>query len=150
MRRISILLFASLVFLAACSRQEKPPAGRWIGNYESSSVMVDARLEILPDGAVRVSAPDMLDVGDASEEDRALIRNRLAEELETTWAKAPAKPMDFDGRVLRKPGGVAPQMEWNPQTREMKVVFYFGMQKSVRIKMQQVSDFSSDPWRTAN
>jgi hypothetical protein len=53
--------------------------------------------------------------------------------------------MDFDGRVFRKPGGVAPQMEWNPDSKKMTVVVYLGM-KTVRIPVHVVKDFSDDPW----
>lgn len=147
MRRVSILIIAGLALLAACSRSEKVPTGRWIGQYDSADVMVDARLEVQPDGTVKVSAPDILGVGDLSEEERMQLHARLADQLDSTWDKAPARHMDFDGKVFRKPGGVAPQMEWDPATREMKVVFYFGMQRSIRIRMTQVTDFSSDPWR---
>jgi hypothetical protein len=31
----------------------------------------------------------------------------------------------------------------------MKVVFYFGMQRSLRIVMHPVKDFSEDPWGAA-
>ncbi|MGB8600755.1 MAG: hypothetical protein WCD42_01015 [Rhizomicrobium sp.] len=148
MRRISVLLLAGLAFLAACSHGEKPPTGRWIGQIDSADVMVDARLEILADGTVKLSAPDILGAGELSDDERTMLHNRVAEQLEASWSKAPVRRMDFDGKVFRKPGGVAPQMEWNPQTHEMKVVFYFGMQRSIRISMIRVSDFSSDPWRS--
>jgi hypothetical protein len=53
--------------------------------------------------------------------------------------------MDFDGHVFRKPGGIAPQMEWNPDTRRMTLIVYLGM-NTVRIPMRAVSDFPGDPW----
>lgn len=145
MRRFPILLLA-VVALAACSKQHVPPAGRWIGSYESSSVMVDAWLEILPDGTVRISAPDLTDTGYPSDADRAAMHARLASQLAESWNDVAPRKFDFDGRVFRKPGGIAPQMEWNPETRQMKVVFYFGMQRSLRIVMHPVNDFSEDPW----
>jgi hypothetical protein len=140
-------LLAGLVLLAACSRHGKPPAGRWIGNYETAEVMVDARMEVQPDGQVRVSAPDLLDVGELSDAERSDLHARLADKLVESWDKAEPRPMDFDGRTFRKPGGVAPQAEWNPNSHEMKLVFYFGMEHSIRIQMQQVSEFSADPWK---
>lgn len=146
MRTIAILLLTGLAALTACSSSPKPPTGRWIGNYESEAVMVDARLEILPNGTVRVSAPDFLNIGEKSEEQRSAMRVRLATQLAKTWIQVGARKMDFDGRVFRKSGGVAPQMEWDPETRNMKVVFYFGMQKSIRIDMHAVDDFGNDPW----
>lgn len=147
MRGIAVLMAAILVLMAACTRQEKPPTGRWIGNYESQEVMVDARLEILPDGSVRVSAPNITDVGDVGDSDRQIMHRRLADELDQTWYKVDPRKMDFDGRTFRKPGGVAPQMEWDPQIKRMRLVFYFGMHKSIRIDMQPSADFSDDPWR---
>jgi hypothetical protein len=145
MRRFAVLLIAGLV-LAACSRTPQPPVGRWVGNFESPSVMVDAWLEILPGGAVRVCAPDLLDVGEPDDAQRALLHARLAGDLYEAWGDIAPRKYDFDGRVFRKPGGFAPQMEWDPKTREMKLVFYFGMQRSMRIVMHPVKDFSEDPW----
>jgi len=145
MRRFAVLLIAGLV-LVACSRAPQPPVGRWVGNYESPSVMVDAWLEILPGGSVRVCAPDILDVGTPSEEDRGAMHVRLASELSDAWGEVKLRSYDFDGRVFRKPGGFAPQMEWDPATKRMKLVFYFGMQRSIRIEMRAVKEFNEDSW----
>lgn len=145
MRRFAILLLAGLV-LAGCSRHHAPPAGRWIGHYESPSVMVVAWLEIMPSGDVRVSAPDLLDPGDPPDEQRTEMRSRLASDLSDNWGDVALRRYEFDGHVFRKPGGVAPQMEWNPLTRQMKLVFYFGMQRSIRIPMTPVKEFTEDPW----
>jgi hypothetical protein len=145
MRRFAVLLIAGLL-LAGCSKHHQPPTGRWIGHYESPSVMVVAWLEITPGGAVRVSAPDILDIGDPTPEERNAAHARLANELSDAWGEVVVRRYDFDGHVFRKQGGFAPQMEWNPITRQMKVVFYFGMQRSIRIPMQRVEKFSEDPW----
>jgi hypothetical protein len=145
MRRFAILLVAALV-LAACSKHHTPPTGRWIGHFESPTVMVVAWLEILPGGDVRVSAPDLLDIGEPDDTQRAMMHSRLANDLSDAWGEVQLRRYDFDGRVFRKPGGVAPQMEWNPLTHEMKLVFYFGMQRSMRIPMQRVKNFNDDPW----
>jgi len=59
---------------------------------------------------------------------------------------AQPRPMDFDGRVFRKPGGVAPQMEWNPQSGQMTVVLYFGTRPALRVPLRSVPQFSTDPW----
>jgi len=145
MRRSAILVTAGLA-LVACSRGPQPPSGRWIGNFESEAVMVDAWLEILPGGSVRICAPDILDVGAPSDADRTGMHARLASDLSDAWGEVKLRSYDFDGRTFRKPGGVAPQMEWNPATHEMKLVFYFGMQHSIRIAMHAVKDFSEDAW----
>ena len=145
MRRFAILLMAGLI-LAGCSKSHQPPSGRWMGHYESPSVMVVAWLEISPSGDVRVSAPDFLDPGEPSDEQREAAHKKLGGELYEDWGNVHPRRYDFDGHVFRKQGGYAPQMEWNPQTKEMKLVFYFGMQRSIRITMQPVKEFTEDPW----
>jgi hypothetical protein len=145
MNRFAILLIAALA-LVGCSRQHEPPTGRWIGHYESPTVMVVAWLEILPGGDVRICAPDLLDIGQPTDEQRAAMHSRLANDLSEAWGEIKVRRYDFDGRVFRKQGGFAPQMEWDPLTHNMKVVFYFGMQRSIRIQMQRVKDFNEEPW----
>jgi hypothetical protein len=146
MHRFAILLLVGLGVLVACSRPAHPPVGRWIGNHDTPDVMVDVRLEIAKDGMVRASAPDLLDVGEVSDETRAVMHARLASDLAESWDAAEPRKMDFDGHVFRKQGGIAPQMEWNPRTKQMKLVFYFGTKRSIRIPMRAVENFDSDPW----
>jgi hypothetical protein len=145
MRRFAILLMAGLI-LAGCGKSHQPPVGRWVGHYESPSVMVVAWLEIGKGGEVKVSAPDILDIGEPTDEQREAAHKRLANELYDTWGNVPPRVYDFDGHVFRKPGGYARQMEWDPNTQQMKVVFYFGMQRSIHIAMQPVKEFTEDPW----
>ena len=145
MRRFAVLLLACLA-LAACSKQHVPPTGRWIGHFESPSVMVVAWLEILPSGDVRVSAPDYLDIGEPSDEARDAAHKKLSSQLSDDWGQIQPRRYDFDGHTFRKKGGVAPQMEWNPKTQEMKLVFYFGMQRSMHIPMTPVKEFNEDSW----
>lgn len=145
MCRFAILLLTGLL-LVACSGKPQPPTGRWVGNFESPSVMVDAWLEVQSDGSVRICAPDILDGGTPSDEDRAAMHSRLVADLTDAWGEVQLRHYDFDGRVFRKPGGFAPQMEWDPKRQKMRLVFYFGMQRSIRIDMRSVKDFSEDPW----
>ena len=145
MRRFAILLLAG-VLLGACSKHFAPPQGRWIGHFESPQVVVVAWLEILPTGDIRVSAPDYLDVGEPTPDQRDTMHKRLASDLSESWGEVKLRQYEFDGRVFRKSGGVAPQMEWDPGKKEMKVVFYFGMQHSIRIPMTPVKNFGEDPW----
>lgn len=146
MRKARWFLIVAAVLMAACGRGPAPPAGKWIGHYEASGIMVAVRLEIGSDGAVRVSAPNILNTAVNNEVQRKAMHRKLADELERSWSKVEARDMDFDGKIFRKPGGVAPQMVWNAATRTMKVVCYFGLQKSIYIDMRPVGDFSADPW----
>lgn len=145
MRRYAILLIAGLV-LAGCSKSHQPPTGRWIGHFESPAVMVVAWLEISPSGDVKVSAPDLLDPGDPDDEQRAAAHKRLANEIYDSWGNVQSRHYEFNGHVFRKPGGYAPQMEWDPNTKQMKLVFYFGMQRSMRIALTPVKEFTEDTW----
>ena len=144
MHRFAVLLLTSLV-LAACSKPT-PPVGRWTGTYESQDMMVDARLEIEKNGLVRVSAPYVLNIANASAEDRTAMHQRLAAELADDWDEVAPRPMDFDGEVFRKPGGVAPQMEWNRHTKDMKIVVYFTTHPALHFPVHAVGDFTNDPW----
>lgn len=145
MRRFAMLLIAGL-FLSGCSDDKQPPSGRWIGHLDSPAVMVDAWLEISPHGDVKVSAPDILDPGEPADDVREAAHKRLANQVYDDWGAVQPRRYEFDGRTFRKPGGVAPQMEWDPSTKKMRLVFYFGMQRSIRIDMKPVENFNEDPW----
>lgn len=135
-----------LLALSACSNAKAPPVGRWEGAYEAPDVMVVVRLEISNTGEIYLSAPNALDIENAPAEERPAMRAHLVDELTSGWSSVAARPMDFDGRIFRKPGGIAPQMEWNPETKEMTVVLYFGMHAALRVPLRAVSRFSANPW----
>ncbi len=142
------LVCLALLCLAGCSKTPAPE-GRWEGAYDAGDVIVAARLETTADASVRVSAPDAIGIAAPTEAERDVIRTRLAEGLAQGWDSVDPRKMDFDGKVFRKPGGVAPQMEWNPQTRSMTLVVYLGTQ-TIRIPMRAVKQFSDNPfapWR---
>lgn len=143
-RSLAVLVLA--IALAGCWRHASPPAGRWEGTYETSDVMVVARMEVEPNGDVRVSAPDLSDVGGASEDERKGMRASLAAGLAEGWDKVAPRPFDFDGRIFRKPDGIAPQMKWDPDTRTMTLVVYLGTHPAIDIGLRAVDDFSDDPW----
>jgi hypothetical protein len=148
MRAISVAIASGFCLLAAwaCSSAKAPPVGRWEGAYEAQDVMVAVRLEISDKGDIYLSAPNAVDIANAPAEERPAMREHLAEELATGWASVEPRPMDFDGRVFRKPGGIAPQMEWNPDSKQMTVVLYFGMHTALRVPLRAVAQFSPDPW----
>lgn len=140
--RIAALAVLIALALGACSHP-KPPAGRWEGVYESSDTMLAARLEIEEDGQVRVSAPDLLDVGP---DDRDAAREKLAADLAAEWERVAPRKMDFDGETFRKPGGIAPQMVWKKKSKQMWLVVYLGTRPGLSVPMRAVSDFSDNPW----
>ncbi len=145
MRPWLALLFTALT-LAACSKAP-PPAGRWEGVYEDATTFIAARLEIEPDGGVRVSAPDVVDPSIASDDERGLMRQNMAAKLAGAWGEVGPRPMDFDGKTFRKPGGIAPQIDWDAQSKIMTLYVYIGTRRAIQIPLRPVDDFSDDPWK---
>jgi hypothetical protein len=144
MRTVFALAFCALV-LSSCSKPA-PPQGRWEGTYESVDTLIVARMEIEPNGDVRVSAPDLLDAGNLNTDDRTAARQKLADGLAAGWDGVGPRPFDFDGSTFRKPGGIAPQMNWDANNKQMTLVVYLGTQPGLTIAMHPVSDFSQNPW----
>jgi hypothetical protein len=142
--RASLALLLAVVVLAGCSRHV-PPQGRWEGTYDSADAMVAARVEIDGKSYVRVMAPNAENVGD-NEDSRATMRQNLSAGLATGWATVEPRPMDFDGRVFRKPGGIAPQMIWDAGNKQMSIVVYLGVREPIQFRLQSVDDFSQNPW----
>ena len=140
-----LALMACAFLLAACSKPV-PPAGRWEGTYESGDTFIAARLEIEADRQVRISAPDVTDSGVASEEDRAQMRQNMASRLAGGWSEVAPRPMDFDGTTFRKPGGIAPQIDWDAQSKVMTLYVYIGTRPVIKIPLHPVGDFSDNPW----
>jgi hypothetical protein len=140
-----VLAAALLAFaLSNCSAHPTPPSGRWQGVYEDGNLIVAARLEIDPGGHIRVSAPNAIgDFAAMSEEDRATLRARLVSGLARSWPSVGAFPLDFDGKDFRKPGGVAPQLEWDASAHKMTMIYYSGTRASVRVPLESVGDFDS-------
>lgn len=148
MHRFAAVVVGGLCLLAvwACSSSKVPPAGRWEGTFEASDVMVAVRLEITPKGEIYLSAPDLLDIENAPAAERPAMRQHLADQLTAEWGAVEQRPLEFDGRVFRKPGGIAPQMEWNPDTKQMTVVLYLGTRPALRVPLRAISEFSTNPW----
>ena len=144
MRPLFALLVCTLL-LAACSKPA-PPAGRWEGTYESGDTFIAARLEIAGASQVRISAPDVTDSSDGSQDDRVQKRQNMAARLAGGWGEIAPRPMDFDGTIFRKPGGIAPQIEWDAGSKTMTLYVYLGTQPAIKIPMKPVTDFSDNPW----
>lgn len=142
MRWIAVL---SLMVLAACS-DPRPPVGKWEGGYESGGTLVVARVEILPTGLVRISAPDLLNIQDTRFEQMQRHRARLAAELRNIWTDVAPRPFDFDGKTFRNPGGIAPQMVWDEKTNQMTLQLYFGANKALPVMLRPVTDFHDSPF----
>jgi hypothetical protein len=150
MRPVAAALIALISLLpAACSRHNQPPPGRWEGTYEAGDVMIAARLEIDGKGNIFVSAPDAENIqGDDAA--RAAIRKNLAAGLAAGWGDVQPRNFEFDGKTFRKPGGVAPQIEWDSSSNNMVLIVYLGMRDGLRVPLRPVKDFSDDPWPPAN
>ncbi len=121
-------------------------SGAGKATYDIDGTMVAARLEIEPNGMVRASAPDASLSPGASDQDRTNLRQRLAGDLAAAWEDAVPKPMDFDGREFHKPGGIARQMIWDADKKQMTLVLYLGTNPAIYIPMHAVGDFSDNPW----
>ncbi len=143
--RIWIGLAALCLILTACGNP-KPPVGKWEGALDHSDVMVVARVEILRDGKVKVSAPNLVGFPVGDENQIGFFRKRLSEELAADWDDVIPREFDFDGKTFRKPGGLAPQMEWDTGPGRLTLVVYLGKDPARRIPMREVSTFSDDPF----
>lgn len=144
MRPLLVLLLGAFV-LAACSKPA-PPIGRWEGTYEAGNTFIAVRLEIAAAGQVRVSAPDVTDDSLANDNERATMRQNMAARLAASWSGIAPRPMDFDGTTFRKPGGIAPQIDWDGNSKTMTLYVYLGTHPAIKIPLTPVSDFSDDPW----
>ncbi len=143
MRKIAAAL--AFLVLTACSAPH-PPQGRWEGGYDNNGTVVAARVEIMADGQVKVSAPDLTNAQGAKPEQLEQMRERLAADLVTAWDTVETRPFDFDGTTFRKPGGVAPQMEWDKTTNQMTLELYIGANAALPIPLRPVENFHDNPW----
>src|SRR5690242_17668717 len=140
--RGSFVALAFAAALASCS-DPQPPVGRWEGTYASDDALIVARLEIAP-GAIRVSAPNAFAAFAAmSQADRDSMQQDLAGRLAAAWPTIGPSTFSFDGKIFRKPGGVAPQMEWDPEHKQMTLVVYPGLHGTIRLPLKPVEDFSA-------
>jgi hypothetical protein len=135
---------AAFLMLAACSKPT-PPVGKWEGGYESGGTVVAARVEILPGGQVKVSAPDITYITGSREQINEL-RARLSAGLTNGWSEVAPRRLDFDGTTFRKPGGIAPQMVWDKASNQMTLELFIGARPALPIPLRPVSDFHDNPW----
>jgi hypothetical protein len=141
--RLFTALLLTVFVLGGCSGRA-PPTGRWEGTYESSDTLIAARMEINAKGDVFVSAPDA-ENAPASPDDRAALRQRLAQGLASGWGDVVPRHYDYDGSTFRKPGGIAPQMEWHSSDNTMTMYVYLGT-NSVHVALHPVKTFADNPW----
>lgn len=143
MRRL-ILACVAVFTLAGCSGRT-PPVGRWEGTYDSGDTLIAARMEVDAKANVFVSAPDATNVAGLTGGDRTAMQQRLAQGLASGWADVAGRHYDYDGSTFRKPGGIAPQMEWHSSDNTMTMHVYLGT-SSVQISLHSVKTFSDNPW----
>jgi hypothetical protein len=142
-RPLAAVLAILCACLSACT-DARPPTGRWEGIYEDSGVIIAARLEIADNGKIRVSAPNAItSEGPLSPADRANIVQQLQSRLAMSWPAVEPLPLEFDGHVFRKPGGVAPQLEWDADKKRMTMIYYSGNRNSVRVALTSVGEFGA-------
>lgn len=142
-RPLAAVLAVLCLWLSACS-DSRPPTGRWEGLYEDAGVIIVARLEIAENGKVRVSAPNAItNDGPVSPAERAGIVQQLQARLAQSWPAVQPLPLEFDGQVFRKPGGVAPQLEWDATRKRMTMIYYSGNRSSVRVALTSVGEFGA-------
>lgn len=148
-RRLVAIVLALGVMIAigltisACA-DASAPTGRWEGLYEDSSVLIVARLEIAANGKVRVSAPNaIMNDHPLSPAERVGLIQQLHARLAASWPSVAPLPLEFDGHVFRKPGGVAPQLEWDSGRKRMTMIYYSGNRSSVRVPLSSVGEFGA-------
>ena len=95
---------------------------------------------------MRVSAPDVVDPSVASEDDKATMRQNMSARLVGGWGEVAPRPMDFDGTTFRKPGGIAPQIDWDAKSKAMTLYVYIGTRPVIKIPLHPVGDFTDNPW----
>ena len=138
-------LLLSLLLVAGCSKPQ-PPVGKWEGGYDADGTIVVARVEIEANGQVRITAPDITNLKGATAEQMAMERSRLAAELVHAWDSVEPRPLEFDGKTFRKPGGVAPQMVWDKATNQMTLQLYFGANPALPVVLRPVYGFHDNPF----
>jgi hypothetical protein len=143
MRKAAAIM--AFLILAGCAKPH-PPQGRWEGGYDSDGTLVAARVEIEPDGQVKISAPDLTNTQAAKPEQLEQMRARLAADLATAWDSVAPRPFDFDGTTFRKPGGVAPQMVWDKTSNQMTLELYIGANSALPVPLRPVDSFHDNPW----
>ena len=144
--RFAAILLAALLALTACSKP-KPPVGKWEGGTESGGDVVVARVEILPSGQVKVMAPDITNVMGSREQINA-YRARLSADLANGWSQVAPRSFDFDGKIFRKPGGIAPQMVWDKDSNALTLELFIGAKPALPIPLRPVNDFHDNPFAT--
>ena len=139
------LLFVVLAMALAGCGKPAPPVGKWEGGYEAGGDLVAARVEILPSGGVKISAPDITNAMGNREQVDAL-RAQLAADLANGWSEVTPRSFDFDGKTFRKPGGVAPQMEWDKASNQLTLELYIGARPAMPVPLRPVNDFHDNPF----
>lgn len=141
-----VILPCLILGVTACSKP-RPPVGKWEGGYERGGDIVVARVEILPSGQVKVMAPDITNVMGP----RAQIegyRARLSADLANGWGGIEPRNFDFDGKIFRKPGGIAPQMIWDKATNHLTLELYIGARSALPVQLRPVDAFHDNPFAT--
>jgi hypothetical protein len=90
-------------------------------------------------------APDVTNAIGPREQIEA-FRARLSADLANGWPGVAPRSFDFDGKTFRKPGGIAPQMEWDKATNQMTLELYIGARPALLVPLRPVDDFHDNPF----
>jgi len=71
---------------------------------------------------------------------------RLASDLANGWSEVTPRSFEFDGKTFRKPGGYAPQMEWDKSSNQMILELYIGARPAMPVPLRPVDDFHDNPF----
>lgn len=146
MRKALLLTLPLLAGVLAGCGKPQPPIGKWEGGLDSYGTIVVARVEIAANGLVKVSAPDITNLGDAKPEVLLQERERLQADLANAWGDVKPRDFDFDGKIFRKPGGVAPQMVWDKATNQMTLEIFIGANPALPVNLRPVAEFHDNPF----
>jgi hypothetical protein len=139
------IAFAALALMLAGCGKPQAPVGKWEGGAETGGILVAARVEIMPNGTVKISAPDITNA--VGQPDEVLqMQAHLSSDLANGWPDVRPRQFDFDGKTFRKPGGYAPQMVWDKDTGQMTLELYIGANPALPVMLRPVSGFHDSPF----
>ena len=125
MARGIFLVFAAVLCLSACSREDNTPKGRWEGFSESQNWLIVARLELQKGGEMRASALSAF-VAEADLPRRHELETELRAGMKDQWSAVTKTDISFTGNTITRKDGYAPLFIFEPGSGAMIFHFYAG------------------------